>query len=597
MKRMLSTTEYSFDAAGSRIYFSTFPDFDPKRLLAVINTTRDQTLIYATGGGASSPVRGSFGGSPSAYQLNFNYDTTSMADADILQIIYDEPVGTEEAKASIDIVSGKSGLDVNLLNSSFGGTVGDVMPSPFQDNALSIGVLNGGVLESPAMNVNNELIVDVTQSGLVPVTFTETIGTDIDSWGGNALSGFVPIPATPTNPVTGVYQSFGAGATDANTQRVTANINQISDVFFSGTSQSVSQNNIISGTTLATDCLGFRSFSAQLVCTATAGTMFFEGSNDNISFQSIPVFNQNSLNGTSFTTAITASLSNFIYTGSLPFRYLRIRIASSLTGGTVTAHVKLSPIAFVPTVMSVAQNASANLNCTVTGTVTANTAGASLQASTIVDIASATITSTTTTGTLALTNNQSVAFHINVTATSGTGNMDVVIQETFDGTNWFDVYHFPRITTAGRYYTPLMSFTGSSYRVVRTLSGTSPSFTSSLIRKLTQVSAPVVKMFINRTIDPNALASSTQSFYTDGCDKLHLCISMDAGGSGTPTFKLQGSEDNLLWYDLGTATVAVAPSSAGVAIYSGYLPKFTRAQVTAAGSGTTLAQCCIKGLK
>jgi hypothetical protein len=142
-----------------------------------------------------------------------------------------------------------------------------------------------------------------------------------------------------------------------------------------------------------------------------------------------------------------------------------------------------------------------------------------------------------------------------------------------------------------------MLFTGSSYRVVRTLSGTSPSFTSSLTRKLSQVSASVVKMFINRTIDPNALASSTQSFYTDGCDKLHLCISMGAGGSGTPTFKLQGSEDDLLWYDLGTATVAVAPSSAGVAIYSGYLPKFTRAQVTAAGSGTTLTQCCIKGLK
>ena len=157
MKRMLATSEYYFNAGSNNIDFSSYPDFDPKRLLAVINTTIDQTLIYATGGGVSSPVGGSFSGSIGSYVLTLDFDTSSagMNDTDVLQLIYDELVGMEEAKSSIDIVSGKSGLDVNLLNSSFGGTVGSVMPAPFQDNALSIGVLNGGVLESPAMNVNN----------------------------------------------------------------------------------------------------------------------------------------------------------------------------------------------------------------------------------------------------------------------------------------------------------------------------------------------------------------------------------------------------------------------------------------------------------
>ena len=173
--------------------------------------------------------------------------------------------------------------------------------------------------------------------------------------------------------------------------------------------------------------------------------------------------------------------------------------------------------------------------------------------------------------------------------------MDIVIQETFDGTNYFDIYHFPRITTTGQYQTPLLRMSGIGYRVVRTIGGTTPSFTMSLVRISRQVSSGIKKMFINRTIDPNGAASSTPSFNTDGCDKLHLCVSMNGGGSGTPTFKLQGSEDQLLWYDLGTTTVAVAPSSAGVAIYSGYIPKFTRAQVTATGSGTTLSQLCIKG--
>jgi hypothetical protein len=173
--------------------------------------------------------------------------------------------------------------------------------------------------------------------------------------------------------------------------------------------------------------------------------------------------------------------------------------------------------------------------------------------------------------------------------------MDIVIQETFDTVNYFDVYHFPRITSAGQYSTPLLRMAGIGYRVVRTIAGTTPSFTMSLVRISRQCSSSLNKLFINRTIDPNSLASSTPAFNTDGCNTLNLCVSMGAGGSGTPTFKLQGSEDQVLWFDLGSATVAVAPSAAGVATYSGYLPKFTRAQVTATGSGTTLSQVCIKG--
>ena len=135
---------------------------------------------------------------------------------------------------------------------------------------------------------------------------------------------------------------------------------------------------------------------------------------------------------------------------------------------------------------------------------------------------------------------------------------------------------------------------GIGYRVVRTVAGSSPSFTMNLTRVSRQVSSSINRLFINRTIDPNAIGSSTPAFYTDGCNTLNLCVSMNGGGSGTPTFKLQGSEDQILWFDLGATTVAVAPSSAGVATYSGYLSKFTRAQVTTAGSGTTLSQVCIK---
>jgi len=581
MKKIVHPSYFVFEPGNNRIDFSVFPSFNFTYLYAIINVTSGQ-LIYSTAG-QSAGLQGSY----SAPFLNLNFDVTSMGGGDELQIIYNmpaQPIADADENAifsTIDIDSGERGLNFNLLNSSFGGRINEPMGTPHEDKALAIGINSGGFLRSPAIDpVTNQLIVDISQSGTIPTSIVNN-----------------PIVLSYSyNPSTSSPSSFGSGASDINTQRVTANINQISDTFFTGSAQTASQNNIITGGATATDCLGFRSFSAQLTCSATAGTFIFEGSNDNASFVAIPVFNQALLTGVSIVAVITATNSQLIYTGSLPFRYLRIRISSSLTGGSVTAHVKLSPIAFVPTVQTVANNTAANLNTTVTGTVTAGVSAATLGTVTSTDITSAAVTTTVTSANIALTNAQTIALQVPVTLVSGTTpTMDIVIQETFDTVNYFDVYHFPRITSAGQYSTPLLRMSGIGYRVVRTLSGTTPSFTMSLVRISRQCSSSLNKLFINRTIDPNALASSTPAFNTDGCSTLNLCVSMGAGGSGTPTFKLQGSEDQVLWFDLGSATVAVAPSAAGVVTYSEYLPRFVRAQVTATGSGTTLSQVCIKG--
>ncbi len=55
---------------------------------------------------------------------------------------------------------------------------------------------------------------------------------------------------------------------------------------------------------------------------------------------------------------------------------------------------------------------------------------------------------------------------IPVTATSGTNpTMDVVVQESDDGgTNWFDVYHFQRITANGCYRSPILRCSGRHIR-------------------------------------------------------------------------------------------------------------------------------------
>jgi len=585
MKKILSTSEYVFTAASKTIDFSLLVGFDAKRVMAVINTTVGQTLIYATGGGLSSPTGGTFSGST----LTLVYDTTSMADTDNLQIIYDTQSGVEDSGSTIDAVTGKFGADFNLLNSSFGGEIGSVLPSVSPDNALSVAILNGGILSAPAMNVNDELIVDVTQSGNVPVTVSNSVSSLIVDSGGAALIG----------------QQVSAASIPVV---LPSDASLFQDLYIVGqAAQTAIINNILPVTAgaTATDANGYKSASVQVVSTGTAGNFVFEGSNDNVNFASIPVYNQIILTGTPIVTAITATASQIIYTFPVQTRYIRLRIGTTITGGSIRAYTRLSQTPFSPAVFQMTQATAANLNATVAGSLTtvstvttvSSVTAANLAAATATDIASAAITTTTTSANIATTNMQSASFQFSVTGASGTGQtLDIVIQETLDGSNYFDVYHIPRITTVGQYSTPVLRLTGIGLRYVRTVGGVTPSFTMSGVRIARQTAALLGRSFISRTIDPNTLSSTTASFPTDGCDIIQLCATMAAGGTGTPTFKLQGSEDQSSWYDLGASTLAVAPSASGALSVSGLLPKYVRAIVTVIGTGTTLSQVCIKAV-
>jgi hypothetical protein len=362
----------------------------------------------------------------------------------------------------------------------------------------------------------------------------------------------------------------------------------------------------------STDALGYKTGSVQIVSAATSGTFFFEQSNDNINFQPMAVFRADSVSPNAIVTAITPTASSFIYHFPIKSRYIRCRITTVLNT-TVQAFLRLSQESWSPIVPNITNATAANLNATVSGALTSvgtittvtgvttvstvsSITAASLSATSVTDIVSAAITTTQTSANILTTNMQSVAFQIGVTATSGTGQfMDVVVQETFNGTDFYDIYHFPRITAIGQYQSPQIKVIGSGIRYVRTVGGTTPSFTNSALRQVRQVSSSIYKSFINRTIDPNTLSSTSSVFLVDGCDTFQLCASLGAGGSSNPTFKLQGSEDQLSWYDLGT-TLSVAPSSSGAVSYTGLIPKFVRVIVSVAGAGTTLSQVCIKGV-
>lgn len=187
----------------------------------------------------------------------------------------------------------------------------------------------------------------------------------------------VALPANQSvnvSQMNGVTTSMGAGASDTGTQRVMIANDVWQDLFLTGQSaQTATVNNILPATAgaNATNLTGYRSGLVQVVSTGTGGTFIFEGSNDNTNFQTIPVWNQNILTGTPITAAITATSSQLGYTFPVQFRYIRLRIATTITGGSIQAFSDFQQAAWTPAVFQIAQATAGNLNVTLgSGTVT-----------------------------------------------------------------------------------------------------------------------------------------------------------------------------------------------------------------------------------
>jgi len=740
MKITLQSSQFVFDPTTKTVNFDNmFGTFLPERLLAVINTTTG-LIIYSA---ASSPsYSGTF--SNGVYLksvLTYTSTNVGQSASDILQVLYDDQfynqtvsgtvttlVNDYEANgigsvndpvdgnfrlktasttyasdgtpilSTVDPISGSDGLNTHLNSSSFGGTIGNPIPLPNNNNALSVGFLSGGVLVTPALDpVSNQLIVQTAGSvGTQDVNITQVNGTalggpvipvDISLQSGPNLEtninigGLAPATSSGANnaqtlrtsaniALNGTQISSSLGANDAGTVRTASNVafngitaatqngvvttgtqrvvlatdqpdvatnitkvgggalsfNQkvmassipvvlasdhttintaLPDTFVTGGATNLLSNNLILPVvgTGSYDAAGFKSGSVQVVTLATSGAFIFEGSNDNTSFQSIPVFRNDSVSPNAIVGAIAVTAaSQFIYHFPIKFRYIRLRISTALNN-TCQAFTRFSQESWSAIIPNVINATGANLNATISGSLTGVTTvttlttcstvssvtSAALSATTVTDIASAAITTTQTSANIATGNQQNMAFQVGVSATSGTGQfMDVVVQESFDGTNFYDIYHFPRITAIGQYYSPQMRITGAGIRSVRTVGGTTPSFTNSVLRPVRQTGSDLYRNFLDRTINPTTLSSTTPSFYVEGCDEFQLVANMAAGGTA-PVFKMQGSEDNANWFDMPSLTLTATVGAVTQIMTNGTaMPKFIRGIVGTAGAGSSL---------
>lgn len=213
----------------------------------------------------------------------------------------------------------------------------------------------------------------------------------------------------------------------------------------------------------------------------------------------------------------------------------------------------------------------------------------------LADIASAAITSTATSS--AIANNLGNGFQVNIAVIAATGTtptMDVRVEESFDGgTNWVTLYEFQRITTTGSYNSPILRAMGRHIRYVRTIAGTSPSFTNAVTRNvLPFIQAEPQKRIVDRTIVPNTLNSVTPVLFQGAANNIQLVVNMGTITTTSPQFQIEGSEDSANWYAIGSPLLAVASSTVEQTVAKS--ATFVRARVSTAGSGATLGYVSLK---
>lgn len=137
--------------------------------------------------------------------------------------------------------------------------------------------------------------------------------------------------------------------------------------------QTATVNNILvnPSSANATDVSPYQSATVQVTSTGTGGSFIFEGSNDNTNFIALPVWNKTVITGTPITAAITASASQIVYAFPVDFQYVRLRIATTITGGSIQAFSIFKQASWTPGTFQVAQATGSNLNVAVaSGTVT-----------------------------------------------------------------------------------------------------------------------------------------------------------------------------------------------------------------------------------
>lgn len=191
---------------------------------------------------------------------------------------------------------------------------------------------------------------------------------------------------------------------------------------------------------------------------------------------------------------------------------------------------------------------------------------------------------TPTTGTSAIFALNLTAF----TAGSSTG-LDCVLQYSPDAqTNWYDFWHFERLTAASEVTTPPLPYSTMPRRVKFTnAGGAATTATASLVSTRVTTSVPPVYQFFDRTaglLSGTASATGT-AFRIDGAKNVTVGVTL--GTATTPaSYQIQVSADGTNWVGVAAGSAAVASSTTRYTA-TGVTERFVRVAVTSAATAQT----------
>jgi hypothetical protein len=220
------------------------------------------------------------------------------------------------------------------------------------------------------------------------------------------------------------------------------------------------------------------------------------------------------------------------------------------------------------------------------GPISTPTAGDVLTTSTPLPSAGSTVSSsaiTASTGT-------EYSIIVAVSALGASNTFDVVVQESADaGTTWFDVYHFPRVSTTGTFVSPKIPQKGNRIRYNQTLS-TGGTITRAISRLQGSFNGTgFVRRVFDRSLSLTATGSGTTYVYAQECNNHQLAIYTTTGAATGVTVQLEGSNDGgSTWFAIGSTLTGSATVGVVQQTVSNINAELVRPRVTVAG-GTGLA--------
>ena len=136
-----------------------------------------------------------------------------------------------------------------------------------------------------------------------------------------------------------------------------------------GKTAQTSSNNILTTDGTATGCEQYNGVLLQVRSTAgiSAGVVTFEQSADGTSWAAMQVFDVVSQSANPVTTLTIAANAVRLFAASLFCRFLRVRISTTVVGGTVQGMAVLSQNSPLPLTRNVQQATASQLNATVVG--------------------------------------------------------------------------------------------------------------------------------------------------------------------------------------------------------------------------------------